>query len=69
MKSNFEFLGWYWPALAEIGKTAENYLYTDAKTLMESMYRLGAWLMGLTVPDPMFLGSWIPSLFAKKQSL
>ena len=30
MKSNFECLGQYRPALAAIGKTAENYLYTDA---------------------------------------
>ena len=26
MKSNFEFLGRYWPALAEIGKTAEPFM-------------------------------------------
>ena len=29
MKSNFEFLSRYWPALAQIGETAENYLYSD----------------------------------------
>lgn len=29
MKSNFEFLHRYWPALAQIGETAENYLYSD----------------------------------------
>ena len=29
MKSNFEFLNRYWPALAQIGETAENYLYSD----------------------------------------
>ena len=29
MKSNFEFLKEYWPALAQIGETAENYLYSD----------------------------------------
>lgn len=29
MKSNFEFLNQYWPALAQIGETAENYLYSD----------------------------------------
>lgn len=27
MKSNFEFLRRYWPALAEIGATAEGYLF------------------------------------------
>ena len=29
MKSNFEFLNRYWPALAQIGETAEHYLYSD----------------------------------------
>ena len=29
MKSNFAFLNRYWPALAQIGETAENYLYSD----------------------------------------
>ena len=29
MKSNFEFLNRYWPVLAQIGETAENYLYSD----------------------------------------
>ena len=29
MKSNFEFLNRYWPALTQIGETAENYLYSD----------------------------------------
>ncbi len=29
MKSNFDFLNRYWPALAQIGETAENYLYSD----------------------------------------
>ncbi len=28
MKSNFGFLREYWPALAKIGETAENYLYS-----------------------------------------
>ena len=29
MKSNFDFLNRYWPALAQIGATAENYVYSD----------------------------------------
>lgn len=29
MKSNFAFLNRYWPALAQIGETAEHYLYFD----------------------------------------
>lgn len=29
MKSNFEFLNRYWPALAQIGATAEQYVYSD----------------------------------------
>ena len=29
MKSNFDFLNRYWPALAQIGAAAENYLYSD----------------------------------------
>ena len=27
MKSNFEFLNRYWPALAQIGAAAESYVY------------------------------------------
>ena len=30
MKSNFEFLNRHWPALAQIGETAENCLYSDS---------------------------------------
>ena len=29
MKSNFDFLNRYWPALAQIGATAETYVYGD----------------------------------------
>lgn len=36
--SNFEFLKKYWPALAQIGTTAENYLYTDPNACL---YKLG----------------------------
>lgn len=38
MKSNFEFLNRYWPALAQIGETAENYLYSDPNACI---YKLG----------------------------
>lgn len=38
MKSNFEFLRRYWPALAQIGATAENYLYSDPNACL---YKLG----------------------------
>lgn len=38
MKSNFEFLKRYWPALAQIGATAENYLYSDPNACL---YKLG----------------------------
>lgn len=38
MKSNFEFLKKYWPALAQIGETAEHYLYSDPNSCM---YKLG----------------------------
>lgn len=38
MKSNFEFLKNYWPALAQIGETAEHYLYSDPNSCM---YKLG----------------------------
>ena len=37
MKSNFEFLDKYWPALAQIGAAAESYVYSDP-TLV---YKLG----------------------------
>lgn len=32
MASNFEFLAKYWPDMAQIGKTAELYLYADANS-------------------------------------
>ena len=38
MKSNFEFLHYYWPALAEIGGAAEKYLYSDPNT---SIFKMG----------------------------
>lgn len=38
MKSNFEFLNRYWPALAQIGEAAENYLYSDPNACI---YKLG----------------------------
>ena len=38
MKSNFEFLNRYWPALAQIGAAAENYVYSDANACL---YKLG----------------------------
>lgn len=38
MKSNFEFLKRYWPALAQIGAAAENYLYSDPNACL---YKLG----------------------------
>ncbi len=38
MKSNFEFLHCYWPALAEIGEAAEKYLYSDPNA---SIFKMG----------------------------
>lgn len=38
MKSNFEYLNRYWPALAQIGAAAENYLYSDPNACL---YKLG----------------------------
>ena len=38
MKSNFDFLNRYWPALAQIGATAENYVYSDPNACV---YKLG----------------------------
>lgn len=38
MKSNFEFLKRYWPALAQIGFAAENYVYSDPNACL---YKLG----------------------------
>lgn len=34
MKSNFEFLSRYWPALAQIGAAAESYVYSDANACL-----------------------------------
>ena len=55
MKSNFEFLGQYWPALAVIGKTAESYLYTDANGCI---YKLG--LFGERVVKEIFAVENLP---------
>ena len=38
MVSNFVFLEQYWPALAQIGATAESYLHTDPNSCM---YKIG----------------------------
>ncbi len=38
MKSNFEFINKYWPALAQIGAAAESYVYSDANACL---YKLG----------------------------
>ena len=38
MKSNFEYLKRYWPMLAQIGATAESYLYSDPNACL---YKLG----------------------------
>lgn len=38
MKSNFHFLNRYWPALAQIGETAEGYIYSDPNACL---YKLG----------------------------
>lgn len=38
MKSNFEYLKRYWPALAQIGASAESYLYSDPNACL---YKLG----------------------------
>lgn len=38
MKSNFEFLNRYWPALAQIGAAAESYVYSDPNACL---YKLG----------------------------
>lgn len=57
MKSNFEFLNKYWPALAQIADTAEKYLYSDPNACM---YKLGMFSERLVqeimvfegIPDP-----------------
>lgn len=38
MKSNFDFLNRYWPALAQIGAAAETYVYSDPNACV---YKLG----------------------------
>ena len=38
MKSNFDFLNRYWPALAQIGANAETYVYSDPNACI---YKLG----------------------------
>ena len=55
MKSNYEFLKAYWPALSEIGKTAESYLYSDPNSCI---YRLG--LFGELVVKEIFAAWQLP---------
>ena len=38
MKSNFDFLQKYWPALSQIGAAAESYVYSDPNACL---YKLG----------------------------
>jgi type I restriction enzyme R subunit len=38
MASNFELLAQYWPAMAQIGKMAELYLYADSNACI---YKIG----------------------------
>lgn len=38
MRTNFDFLERYWPALSQIGSTAESYLYSDPNACI---YKLG----------------------------
>ena len=41
MKSNFEFLHRFWPALAEIGSIAENYLFSDPNSCIIKLGMFG----------------------------
>ena len=56
MKSNYEFLKEYWPALSEIGKTAESYLYSDPNSCI---YKLG--LFGERLVKEIFAIEELPS--------
>lgn len=38
MASNFDFLAKYWPDIAQLGKTAELYLYADAHSLIPTFH-------------------------------
>lgn len=58
MKSNFEFLDRYWPALAKIGETAEQYLYSDSNACM---YKLGMFAERLILEIFAFEGIEEPS--------
>lgn len=55
MASNFDFLTRYWPDLAQIGGTAECYLYSDPNACI---YKLG--MFGERVVDEMFKFDHIP---------
>ena len=46
MKSNFEFLEKYWPALSQMANAAENYLYSDPNACM---YKLGILLVDMAI--------------------
>ena len=51
MKSNFDFLNRYWPALAQIGATAETYVYSDPNACI---YKLGMFAERSGAGDPRF---------------
>ena len=40
MKSNFDFLNRYWPALAQIGATAETYVYSDPNACAKEQLKI-----------------------------
>ena len=61
MKSNFEFLNRYWPALSEIGAASENYLYSDPNACI---YKLGMFIIGF---GGVILGSITLIRSAKKE--
>ena len=55
MKSNFDFLNKYWPALAQIGAVAESYIYSDPNACL---YKLG--MFGERLVQEIFAYEHIP---------
>ena len=59
MKSNFDFLNRYWPALAQIGANAENYVYSDPNACI---YKIGMFSERLVQEILLFEGMPEPSI-------
>lgn len=51
MKSNFSFIEKTFPVIAEIGQTAENYLYSDTNSCLIKLGLLGETIVNIKIKE------------------